>query len=182
MPLVTIDVIKDVFTPKQKQDLIAKVTAAMIEVEGENMRGVTWVRVNEFESGDWAIGGKALPLQLDVRRDDDIRVAVAKAAKAFGGIDILVNNASALNLSKTPDLPMNKFDLMLSVNLRLIDLPGRPKIHKFVMTQGGGSFMYWDFLQGDRETLLINNALYQADKDQWIVHPEAMEAPMSPTR
>lgn len=36
---------------------------------------------------------------------------------------------------------------MLSVNLRLIDLPGRPKIHKFVMTQGGGSFMYWDFLQ-----------------------------------
>lgn len=65
-----------------------------------------------------AIGGKALPLQLDVRRDDDIRVAVAKAAKAFGGIDILVNNASALNLSKTPDLPMNKFDLMLSVNHR----------------------------------------------------------------
>jgi 4-oxalocrotonate tautomerase len=60
MPLVTIDVIKDVFTPKQKQDLIAKVTAAMVEVEGENMRGVTWVRVNEFESGDWAIGGKAL--------------------------------------------------------------------------------------------------------------------------
>jgi citronellol/citronellal dehydrogenase len=65
-----------------------------------------------------AIGGKALPLQLDVRRDDDIRVAVAKAAEAFGGIDILVNNASALNLSKTPDLSMNKFDLMLSVNLR----------------------------------------------------------------
>ena len=60
MPLVTIDVIKDVFTPQQKQDLIAKVTAAMVEVEGENMRGVTWVRVNEFESGDWAIGGKAL--------------------------------------------------------------------------------------------------------------------------
>ena len=51
MPLVTIDVIKDVFTPKQKQELIAKVTAAMIEVEGENMRSVTWVRVNEFETG-----------------------------------------------------------------------------------------------------------------------------------
>jgi 4-oxalocrotonate tautomerase len=60
MPLVTIDVIKDVFTPKQKQDLIAKVTAAMIEVEGENMRSVTWVRVKEFEGGDWAIGGRAL--------------------------------------------------------------------------------------------------------------------------
>jgi 4-oxalocrotonate tautomerase len=60
MPLATIDVIKGVFTPKQKEDLITKVTAAMVEVEGENLRGVTWVRINEFESGDWAIGGTAL--------------------------------------------------------------------------------------------------------------------------
>ena len=60
MPLVTIDVIKDVFTPKQKQELIAKVTAAMIEVEGEAMRPVTWVRVREYEQGDWAIGGQPL--------------------------------------------------------------------------------------------------------------------------
>ena len=60
MPLVTIDLIKDVFTPKQKEALIAKVTPAMIEVEGENMRPVTWVRIQEFEQGDWAIGGKAL--------------------------------------------------------------------------------------------------------------------------
>jgi len=74
MPLVTIDVIKDVFTPKQKQDLISKVTAAMVEVEGENMRGVTWVRVNEFESGDWAIGGKAL------KTSDVQALAAGKAA------------------------------------------------------------------------------------------------------
>jgi 4-oxalocrotonate tautomerase len=60
MPLVTIDVIKDVFSPKQKQQLIARVTEAMIEVEGEAMRPVTWVRIKEFEGGDWAIGGKAL--------------------------------------------------------------------------------------------------------------------------
>lgn len=60
MPLVTIDVIKNVFTPKQKEQLIEKVTAAMVEVEGENMRGVTWVRIKEFEGGDWAIGGKRL--------------------------------------------------------------------------------------------------------------------------
>src|SRR5690606_12543269 len=63
-------------------------------------------------------GGKALPLQLDVRKDDEIQAAVAKAVEAFGGIDVLVNNASALNLSKTPDLPMSRFDLMLSINLR----------------------------------------------------------------
>jgi 4-oxalocrotonate tautomerase len=60
MPLVTIDVIKDVFTPQQKQQLIEKVTAAMIEVEGESMRPVTWVRIAEFEGGDWAIGGRRL--------------------------------------------------------------------------------------------------------------------------
>jgi 4-oxalocrotonate tautomerase len=60
MPLVTIDVIKEVFTPAQKRALIDKVTQAVIEVEGESMRGVTWVRIKEFEGGDWAIGGKAL--------------------------------------------------------------------------------------------------------------------------
>ena len=60
MPMVTIDVIKDVFSTQQKQELIAKVTEAMIAVEGENMRGVTWVRIQEFEGGDWAIGGRAL--------------------------------------------------------------------------------------------------------------------------
>lgn len=60
MPLVTIDVIKDVFTSSEKRQLIAKVTEAMVAVEGEALRGVTWVRINEFESGDWAIGGQAL--------------------------------------------------------------------------------------------------------------------------
>jgi 4-oxalocrotonate tautomerase len=72
--MVTIDVIKDVFSPTQKQQLIAKVTEAMIAVEGENMRGVTWVRIQEFESGDWAVGGKALQAS-DVRA-----LAAGKAA------------------------------------------------------------------------------------------------------
>ncbi len=60
MPLVTIDVIKDVFSSKQKQELIERVTEAMISVEGEALRGVTWVRVQEFEQGHWAIGGRSL--------------------------------------------------------------------------------------------------------------------------
>jgi 4-oxalocrotonate tautomerase len=60
MPIVTIDVIKDVFSPEQKQALIAKVTEAMVEVEGEGMRPVTWVRIQEFGGGDWAVGGKPL--------------------------------------------------------------------------------------------------------------------------
>ena len=60
MPLVTIDVIKDVFTPAEKHDLIDKVTEAMIAVEGEALRPVTWVRIMEVEQGDWAVGGQRL--------------------------------------------------------------------------------------------------------------------------
>jgi 4-oxalocrotonate tautomerase len=74
MPLVTIDVIKDVFTHTQKKELIAKVTEAMVQVEGEGMRPVTWVRINEIESGDWAIGGKPL------RTSDVQALATGKAA------------------------------------------------------------------------------------------------------
>ena len=60
MPLVDIQVIKGVFTPEQKTTLIQKVTDAMVSVEGENMRPVTWVRVQEVESGQWAVGGQTL--------------------------------------------------------------------------------------------------------------------------
>lgn len=60
MPLVNIDVIKGVFTPEQKHEMIDKVTEAMVSVEGEAMRPVTWVRIREIEQGDWAIGGKRL--------------------------------------------------------------------------------------------------------------------------
>jgi 4-oxalocrotonate tautomerase len=60
MPLIDIQLIKGVFTPEQKTRMIEKVTDAMISVEGEAMRPVTWVRVQEIESGEWAIGGKPL--------------------------------------------------------------------------------------------------------------------------
>lgn len=60
MPLVNIEVIKDVFTPAQKRTLIERVTEAMVTVEGEALRGVTWVRIQEFEQGHWAIGGNPL--------------------------------------------------------------------------------------------------------------------------
>ena len=60
MPLVTIDIIKDVFSADRKKDLIEKVTEAMIAVEGEALRPVTWVKLNEVEQGDWAVGGQRL--------------------------------------------------------------------------------------------------------------------------
>ena len=60
MPLVDIHLIEGVFDQNQKQEMISKVTDAMVAVEGEAMRGVTWVRVYEVASGEWAIGGKSL--------------------------------------------------------------------------------------------------------------------------
>jgi 4-oxalocrotonate tautomerase len=60
MPLVVIELIEGVFDAKQKQEMIAKVTDAMVKIEGESMRGVTWVRVHEVASGEWGIGGKGL--------------------------------------------------------------------------------------------------------------------------
>jgi 4-oxalocrotonate tautomerase len=60
MPLITIDLIKNVFTPEQKRELIEGVTEAVIAVEGEALRSVTWVRIMEVEQGDWGIGGQLL--------------------------------------------------------------------------------------------------------------------------
>ena len=63
-------------------------------------------------------GGRALAVQLDVRDADAVAAAVAQAVKAFGGIDALVNNASAISLTGTLETPVRRLDLMLAVNLR----------------------------------------------------------------
>jgi 4-oxalocrotonate tautomerase len=60
MPLIQVQVIKDVFSKEQKRQIISKLTDAMVSIEGENMRQVTLCLVEEVESGDWGIGGKAL--------------------------------------------------------------------------------------------------------------------------
>ncbi|CAN2204234.1 FabG Dehydrogenases with different specificities (related to short-chain alcohol dehydrogenases) [Candidatus Nanopelagicaceae bacterium] len=65
-----------------------------------------------------AAGGTALPIQCDLRDENQIADAVAKAAAEFGGIDILINNASAINLTRTEDTPAKRFDLMFDVNVR----------------------------------------------------------------
>jgi 4-oxalocrotonate tautomerase len=58
MPLVNVKLIEGVFTPAQKQDMIRKLTDTMVSIEGENMRSVTLVVIEEVKSGDWGIGGK----------------------------------------------------------------------------------------------------------------------------
>ena len=63
-------------------------------------------------------GGKALPLAIDIRSEEQVASAVAKTVERFGGIDILVNNASAISLTGTLETPMKRFDLMFAVNVR----------------------------------------------------------------
>jgi citronellol/citronellal dehydrogenase len=65
-----------------------------------------------------AAGGKALAIQCDLRDELQIEAAVSQAAEAFGGIDILINNASAINLTRTDATPAKRFDLMFDVNVR----------------------------------------------------------------
>ena len=65
-----------------------------------------------------AAGGVALPIQCDIRDENQIESAMRQAAQEFGGIDILINNASAINLTKTEATPARRFDLMFDVNVR----------------------------------------------------------------
>ncbi len=65
-----------------------------------------------------AAGGTALPIQCDLRDENAIEAAIKLAADTFGGIDILINNASAINLTKTEATPAKRFDLMFDVNVR----------------------------------------------------------------
>jgi 4-oxalocrotonate tautomerase len=60
MPLINVKLIEGVFTPEQKAEMAEKLTETMVEIEGENMRGVTWCVIEEVKSGDWAVGGQCL--------------------------------------------------------------------------------------------------------------------------
>jgi 4-oxalocrotonate tautomerase len=66
MPLINVKLIEDVFTPEQKHRIVEELTDAMVAIEGEAVRQVTWVVVEEVRSGDWGIAGKPLTTQ-DVR-------------------------------------------------------------------------------------------------------------------
>lgn len=63
MPFINVKLIEGVFTSEQKQEIVRKLTDTMVQIEGENMRSVTWCVVEEVDSGDWGIGGKPLTTQ-----------------------------------------------------------------------------------------------------------------------
>jgi 4-oxalocrotonate tautomerase len=60
VPLIQVKLIEEVFTPAQKKEMITKLTDAMVSIEGEKMRGVTWVIIEDVRSGEWGIGGQAM--------------------------------------------------------------------------------------------------------------------------
>ncbi len=90
------------------------VLAAKSEREHPKLPGTIYSVAKAIE----AAGGKALPIRCDIRNDEDVANAVAEAVKAFGGIDILINNASAISLTGTLETPMKRFDLMFGVDVR----------------------------------------------------------------
>ena len=67
MPIINVKLIENVFTPEQKREMIQKLTDTMVAIEGENMRGVTWVYIEDVKEGDFGIGGQTLTA-ADVHR------------------------------------------------------------------------------------------------------------------
>ena len=90
------------------------VIAAKSHVANPKLPGTIYTAADEIE----AAGGKALPLKVDVREEAEVQAAVAQAVERFGGIDIVVNNASAIWLAGLSGTPMKRYDLMHQVNVR----------------------------------------------------------------
>jgi len=90
------------------------VIAAKTTHVNPKLPGTIFTAAEEIE----AAGGKALPCTVDVRDEQQISNAVEKAVERFGGIDILVNNASAISLTNTLETPTKRMDLMMNVNTR----------------------------------------------------------------
>ena len=87
---------------------------AQTETPNPKLPGTNYTAAEDVE----AAGGRALPLPVDIRDDGKVLEAAKRVAERFGGIDILVNNASAISLTGTSETPMRRFDLMLGVNMR----------------------------------------------------------------
>jgi citronellol/citronellal dehydrogenase len=90
------------------------IVAAKTTAPHPKLPGTIYTAADEIERA----GGKALPVEVDIRSEEQVREAVRLGVERFGGIDILVNNASAISLTGTAETPMKRFDLMMGVNMR----------------------------------------------------------------
>lgn len=101
---------------KAARDGARIVIAAKTAVANDKLPGTIYSAADEIK----AAGGEALAIQCDVRDEEQIKAAIAKAVETFGGIDIVVNNAGAIQLTNTEQTEMKRFDLMQSVNARAV--------------------------------------------------------------
>ena len=90
------------------------VIAAKSVEEDERLGGTIYSAANEVEKA----GGKALAVQVDIRKEEQIVAAVEKTIQTFGAIDMVINNASAIQLASTEQLEAKRLDLMLNINVR----------------------------------------------------------------
>jgi len=88
--------------------------AAKTSEPNPKLAGTVWSAAKEIE----AAGGKALPIVCDIRFEDQVQAAVQQTVETFGGLDICVNNASAISLTGTLETPMKRYDLMHTINTR----------------------------------------------------------------
>jgi 4-oxalocrotonate tautomerase len=95
MPLVTVKLIEGVFNQTQKQEMIRKLTDAMVSIEGENLRQVTWVVLEEVQSGDWGIGGNSLTTS-------DLHGLAAEKPKAATPIHLLAQPLLSATAAEAP--------------------------------------------------------------------------------
>jgi citronellol/citronellal dehydrogenase len=109
-----------------------------------------------------AAGGVALAVQTDIREEASVRAAVERAVERFGGIDILVNNASAISLTPTPDTPMKRFDLMFGVNVRGTFLCTQAVLSQLVMSAQAG-----------RNPHVLNMSPPLSMREHWFKHHTA---------
>ena len=87
---------------------------AKTDVSHPKLPGTIFTAAKEIEQ----FGVKTLPIKTDIRFDDQVESAIEKVVKEFGSIDILINNASAINLFNSESLPMKRYDLMQDINTR----------------------------------------------------------------
>jgi citronellol/citronellal dehydrogenase len=99
---------------KAARDGANVVIAAKTAEPHPKLEGTIYTAAEEIE----AAGGKCLPLMVDIRDEAAVTGAIERAVEVFGGIDILVNNASAISLTNTPNTDMKRFDLMHQINTR----------------------------------------------------------------
>jgi citronellol/citronellal dehydrogenase len=109
-----------------------------------------------------AAGGVALAVQTDIRDEMSVLAAVEQAVARFGGIDILVNNASAISLTPTPDTPMKRFDLMFGVNVRGTYLCTQAVLSQLVMSAQAG-----------RNPHVLNMSPPLSMREHWFKHHTA---------